>query len=186
MNVEADLCSRIIDYDDWGIHPQWFQYIANRLGFPSFDRFADQNNKKTALYNSRFYTSDTSGVNAFTQDWVGHLNWVVPPIHLIGRAISYMELLQCQCILVVPIWYSSYFWPQIHNIVTNRSEVVEDYLILGDIYMHYRNKATIFGSDRWTGQSLAVRLNFANEPPYQREVLVPGAIPRLPHHLFNH
>ena len=33
-NTKADLCSRIIEYDDWGIPPKWYAHIASKLGTP--------------------------------------------------------------------------------------------------------------------------------------------------------
>ena len=36
-NLRADMCSRIIAYDDWGIHPKWYAYIVAKLGVPQFD-----------------------------------------------------------------------------------------------------------------------------------------------------
>ena len=102
-NTEADAMSRVINYDDWGVHPNWFKHICGKLGQADFDRFADQNNAKTKLYNSRFFTSDTAGIEAFTQDWSGYLNWLVPPIHLVGCTLQYLEMLKCTGILVVPV-----------------------------------------------------------------------------------
>ena len=134
-NVRADMCSRIVEYDVWGIHPKWYTYIVSKLGVPQFDRFADQFNTKTVLYNSRFFTDTTAGIDCFTQDWRGYLNWVVPPIHMIGRALAYMQLLRCSGILVVPVWYSSYFWPLLHDLIRQYPLIVEGQLILGDIYI---------------------------------------------------
>ena len=122
--------SKVIDYDDWGVDDRWFRHICSKLGTADFDRFADQNNAKTYLYNSRFYTPTTAGIDAFTQNWKGYLNWVVPPIHLIGRALKYMEILQCECILVAPLWYSAYFWPLLQEIITQKAQIVKGHLIL--------------------------------------------------------
>ena len=163
-NTKADLCSRIIEYDDWGIHPKWYAHIVSNLGTPQFDRFADQHNTKTVLYNSRFYTDTTSGIDCFTQDWRGYLNWLVPPIHMIGRTLAYMMLLRCEGILVVPVWYSSYFWPLLQNIIREHPQVVIGKLTLGDIYVHYQNKAALFGSSQWQGETMAIRLNFQYMP----------------------
>ena len=145
QNTEADAMSRVIDYDDWGVHPNWFKHICSKLGQADFDRFADQNNAKTKLHNSRFFTSDTAGIDAFTQDWTGHLNWLVPPIR---------STLRCRGILVVPMWESAYYWPLLQDIIVHKAHVVEDHIILGDIFQHYRNKSSIFGSSQWKGQTL--------------------------------
>ncbi|CAC5404855.1 unnamed protein product [Mytilus coruscus] len=55
----------------------------------SVDRFADSNNKKIELFNSRFYTPGSSGVDAFSFDWKEDNNWLVPPIHLVCRVIKH-------------------------------------------------------------------------------------------------
>ena len=68
-NKEADYFSRVIDYDDWGVHPKWFAHICKNFGVMAVDRFADPWNAKCSRFNSRFYWEEAEAVDAFTQDW---------------------------------------------------------------------------------------------------------------------
>ena len=60
LNERADMYSRIIDYDDWGVHPFWFAHICWLLGPVDCDRFADKVNTKCAAFNSRFYCKEAT------------------------------------------------------------------------------------------------------------------------------
>lgn len=46
-NVEADLASGLIDYDDWGIQQSVANAVQNRWGLAEIDMFAPHNNAKT-------------------------------------------------------------------------------------------------------------------------------------------
>lgn len=56
------------------------------LGPKTYDIFASCNNFKIDKFYSLFITHGTSGVDAFAFDWTQNLNWIVPPVSLIGRA----------------------------------------------------------------------------------------------------
>ncbi|VDI13202.1 Hypothetical predicted protein [Mytilus galloprovincialis] len=77
-NIKADAISKIFDFDDWGVSLEFFEFIDSMYGPHSVDRFADSNNKKIELFNSRFYTPGSSGVDAFSFDWKEDNNWLVP------------------------------------------------------------------------------------------------------------
>ena len=40
-NVEADLLSKFVDHDDWGVSTECFQFLSELWGQPSVDHFAD-------------------------------------------------------------------------------------------------------------------------------------------------
>ena len=159
-NVQADMASRIIDYDDWGVSPKYFAFITRRLGMPSVDRFADYLNTKLPRFNSRFLCPNTEAVDAFTQDWSNDFNWLVPPIYLVGRVLAYMKQNHFSGILIVPIWRSAYFWPEIRDIMTGKQRTARGYLVLGNIFKHYKNKKSLFGSQNWKSKTLAISLQF--------------------------
>ncbi|XP_072028447.1 LOW QUALITY PROTEIN: integrase/recombinase xerD homolog [Amphiura filiformis] len=48
----------------------------------SVDRFADEFNTKLRTFNSKYWSPKTAHVDAFTCDWAGAQNWLVPPITL--------------------------------------------------------------------------------------------------------
>ena len=79
LNAQADAISRIIDYDDWGVSWEFFCFLDRMFGPHDFDRFADCENTKVPVFNSRYYSPGSSGVDAFSFSWRDFNNWLVPP-----------------------------------------------------------------------------------------------------------
>ena len=44
----------------------------------------------------------SEGVDAFSVDWAGENNWLVPPVYLIGHTIFHLEACGARGVLVVP------------------------------------------------------------------------------------
>ncbi|CAG2235577.1 unnamed protein product [Mytilus edulis] len=112
-NTCADALSKIFDFDDWGVSQNIFNFFNSLWGPFTCDTFADDRNKKLAVFFSKFFTPGTSGVDAFAYDWSKFNNWVVPPVNLITRAINHMQMCKAKGVLVVPKWKSAIFWPRI-------------------------------------------------------------------------
>ena len=114
LNDKADYISKLIDPDDWEVTQSFFDYINTIWGPFEFDRFASFHTKKVHLFNSKFWTPGTYGIDAF--DWAGYNNWLVPPIGLIPRTIQH--IIQCKAYgtMIVPFWPSSVFWPLLFNV----------------------------------------------------------------------
>ena len=81
-------------------------------------------------------------------------------MYLVGRVLAYMRQNQFSGILVIPVWRSAYFWPEIRDIIINQKQVVKGYLVLGNIFVHYKNKKSLFGSQGWKSKTLAISLSF--------------------------
>ena len=79
------------------------------------DRFADNKNFKTKVFNSKYWCSNTACVDAFSTSWQHENNYLVPPIHLIPKAIKQLRLSKAQVVLVDPFWPSAAFWPLLFN-----------------------------------------------------------------------
>jgi hypothetical protein len=112
-NTEADLYSKIFDFDDWGVHQNIFQYYDQFWGPFSCDVFASSSNFKVKKFYSQFWTPGSSGVDAFAFDWSQDFSWLVPPINLISKAIEHIIHCKAKGVLVIPKWKSSVFWPAI-------------------------------------------------------------------------
>ena len=125
-----------MDYDDWGVIQTWFNHITKKLCPVSIDRFADGLNAKVDRFNSRFYCLGTEAVDAFTQDWANKVNWLVPPLYLVGRVLEYMKLNHYSGILVVPMWQSAYFWPEVRQMLAQQNSPVRKYVVLGKIFRY--------------------------------------------------
>ena len=123
--MTADFMSKVYDFDDWGITDEFFHFL-NSLGQElTFDRFASASNAKLKLFNSKYWDRGFSGIDAFCQDWSGHYNLLVPPVHLVLRCFYYWTVIKANGILVAPAWELAVFWPVFfRNLVRVRLQFV--------------------------------------------------------------
>ena len=94
--------SKFIDYDDWRISNSFFCYLNQLWGPYTIDRFANQKNAKTVRYNALFWNPQCEAVDAFTQDWSNEVNWVVPPVFLISKALRHAKACRASGTLIAP------------------------------------------------------------------------------------
>lgn len=113
INNVADYYSRNFDWDDWRITTWIFKLLNETWGPFSIDRFANHVNRKTFRFNSRIWYPDCEAVDAFSQDWKGDKNWLVPPIHLIQRCLRHLKACKAVGCIVVPVWKSASYWPDL-------------------------------------------------------------------------
>ena len=136
------LFSRLNDTDDFSIDYQSFNFIQKKLGVCTIDRFADDKNTKLRRFNSKYYCPYSEGVNAFSHNWIDELNWLSPPINLIGNTLKHARRCYLKGILFIPLWESAYYYPMIHDGYRFR-EFVKDHLILKP-YFYSRAPSSIF------------------------------------------
>ena len=89
-NSDADAASRMIDTDSWKVHPSLFCLLDSNWGSFTIDRFASEQNAQLPRFNSRFAAPSSLAIDAFTQNWAGENNWVVPPPKLVPRVVRYI------------------------------------------------------------------------------------------------
>lgn len=68
-NTRANVISKLIDFDDRQVTEDVFKDLGNLWGPPTVDCFATYYNRKIVRYFSRFWNTDTSGIDAFMQSW---------------------------------------------------------------------------------------------------------------------
>ncbi len=111
-NTEADSLSKMFESDDWAVRPLFFRHFDRIWGPYTFDRFADHENKQLHKFNSRFCCPGSAGIDAFALNWgETNNNWLVPPVHLIARAVQHLVACKAKGTLVCPKWHSASFWP---------------------------------------------------------------------------
>lgn len=125
LNEYADSLSRVVDFDDWSVSTAFFDYIASLFGSFTVDRFASHYSAKCARFYSKFWCPSSEGVDAFSVDWAGENNWLVPPVYLIGRTIFHLEACGARGVLVVPYWPSAVFWPIVFPLSGHRASIVQ-------------------------------------------------------------
>ena len=130
--VEADARSRLEDTHGHSTSKACFaraDAIARRLWHRSisFDRMATPDNVMppkgmgpSLPFNSRWRQPGSAGVDMFAQhidSWRGNINFVHPPVPLIGRVCSFLSATDSRSIVIVPehlvhkSWWASYVLP---------------------------------------------------------------------------
>ncbi|XP_033746032.1 uncharacterized protein LOC117331431 [Pecten maximus] len=161
-NEKADYISKIIDYDDWGISKDFFEFLNDMWGPHTVDRFANHFNSKTLRYNSRFWYADSEAVDAFSQDWSNDNNWLVPPVYLAPRVIKYMIDSRSSGTLVLPKWISAPFWPLLFGDHLETQTCISDILVFTEsdrIFVPGSHKS-LFNSVDFKGHVLVVRFDY--------------------------
>ena len=160
-NKYADELSCLDDSDDWYVQPAWFQYITHKFQFyPNVDRFASANNTQVPRYNSKFYQALAENTDAFAQDWSHARNWAVPPIYQITRLLDFLPTANCQAIIVFPEWQSSSYWPRFCHFRRTYHKHILNTLTLNNIFAKGTCQNTIFGSNKWASNTLAMLVDF--------------------------
>jgi len=103
-NQQADMLSRFIDEDDWELLDHTVELLKQNLSDWQVDRFADNRNRQCITFNSRFACPGCQAVDAFSQDWRGWWNLLVPPIPLIRRVLAHLIKCKAVGVLVVTQW----------------------------------------------------------------------------------
>ena len=65
INTIADTLSKIYDFEDWETTNTLFKYLNSVWGLFMIDRFADNKNCKTKVFNSKYWCPKTACVDAF-------------------------------------------------------------------------------------------------------------------------
>ncbi|CAC5411056.1 unnamed protein product [Mytilus coruscus] len=129
LNTTADFYSKLFDFNDWYVNDVYFKYFNSLWGPFDCDVFADYNNHKLTIFFSAYWCPDTSGVDAFGFSWNTYNCWLVPPVHLVGRALNHMLICKGKGTIVVPKWTSSCFWPILWSSSNNQyKSFVKDFV----------------------------------------------------------
>ena len=108
---KADEGSKTPDTDNWSLDAWSYEMLQIMEGgrFDT-DLFADGNNRRTERFYSLFYAEETSGVDAFAQDWaqLGKL-WICPPVSKLIKVHQRIYTTRCEGMVVFPEWETSSF-----------------------------------------------------------------------------
>ena len=142
QNCEADKISKDLDSDSWGVDQDTFNFIQSKFGKFTYDRFADERNRKTKLFSDIYFCPGADGISTFTADWSEHFNWLCPPISLIGAGLRHMRRCKAECVLLVPEWHAAKFWPLlVDDQGRTFNAFVKEVLVLSPLFIAYNKKA---------------------------------------------
>ena len=167
LNSAADDISKFIDHDDYTINDTVFNALDDLWGPHTCDRFACPDNAKVQCFNTRFYQPGSSGVNAFSQDWSNHNNWLCPPVYLTCKVGRHMRLFSAKGALIVPVWKSAHFWPLLCSDGVHWSNFIHDWAILPNfphLFIACKAKNSILGCKPLLFVSVALRIDLSIPP----------------------
>jgi len=148
LNNVADILSKMIDYDDFSVEDEFFQYVVQISGYvPNFDRFANDWNAKCRQFNSLAFCVGSCGINAFNYSWGGRAkNWLFPPPRLIIPSIVHLEKCKGNGLLLIPQWKTASFYPFIMH-YSLKSGIKRWVLPGKNIFRRGADKTSCFGPD---------------------------------------
>ena len=152
-NHLADQISKYVDYDAWKATADLFQLLD----------YANATNTKTRWFNSQYWSPACEAVDAFTQNWADNINWLVPSVYLVSRAIRHAEGCKAAGTLVVPYWQSAPCWPLLFGSNKRWRRGITDVKVFDnprDILELGEYKQSVIGSDRFTSPILSVKIVF--------------------------
>ena len=149
INYFCDKISKCLDLDDYSVTENFFTDVLRITKIDSnYDRFANNYNTKTALFNSASFCVGTSGVDCFCYDWGrGSVNWLFPPPRLIVKTVNHLQMSRGVGLLLAPEWKSADFYPYLTGIEIRQS-VMNKYRFNGkNIFKTGSDKSSFFGPD---------------------------------------
>ena len=166
LNETADAMAKyIIDWDDWGVNKQFFSRISKLFGPFSVDRFANSRNTKLKRFNSKFYCPGTEAIDAFSQNWSGETNWLVPPVKLIPKVLKHMVTCKAKGVLIAPHWPSAVFYPllfQSSDVLENGVVNIQYYGDSNKVYVAGTQSSEVFSEkNRNPFQVMCIVLNYS-------------------------
>ena len=118
----------MIDAHDFSILPsilkRWFPFVSYDV-----DVFASHTNKKCPTYFSQFNESQSSGWDAFTQDWSNLTCLWIPPFSqtLLPLILDKIQQDRAHGILVIPMWSKQLWYRRLFSQMMNWIRYKETY-----------------------------------------------------------
>ena len=97
QNERADFNSHLNEYNhyDFSLKTEIFHWLDGLYGPHTIDRFTSDNSTQLPHYNTKFYSKNASGLDAFMSNWgYDHNNYVFLPPVLVGTVLQYAQ--ECQ------------------------------------------------------------------------------------------
>ena len=159
-NELADYYSKLVDEDDWQVHPAVFAQLDERWGRHTLDCFASHKNKQLERYCSRWPNPGCLAIDAFTVSWERERVWLAPPIHLISRTLKMFYHFKCHGTLIIPKWQSAHWWPLIWSGVTWQGIVrdVQPLPKIAGLFLLGICRWNLFGAEAPKCEVLAIKL----------------------------
>ena len=110
LNVRADYLSHASElrHHHYCLRGEHFDYLDGRWGPHTIDRFATVETRQplqpphAGRFCAPFFHPDAEWTDALTIPWGGENNWVFPPLHLVGEAVTHIRASGASATLIAP------------------------------------------------------------------------------------
>ena len=121
LNVRADYMSHVSEmrHHHYRLTEEWFAYLDGLWGPHTIDRFATADNcqplcpPNAGRFCAQFFHPDAEWIDALSLSWAGENNWVFPPTHLVGSAVSHLRACGAAATLICPNAPWAAWWPSL-------------------------------------------------------------------------
>ena len=111
---EADESSRKFnDSTEWMLDKHVFNQLINIWQCPEVDMFASRLNKQLDKYISWKRDPEALWINAFSSSWSNIYFFAFPPFSQIMRCLLKVGRDRAECIIVVPLWPTQIWYPEL-------------------------------------------------------------------------
>ena len=124
-NIEADRLSRSMNIDiEWKLNEDIFEIIDYLFGPHDIDLFASKLNSQLKRYYSYLPDEIAEVIDAFTTQWTDNNYYCFPPFSLISRILQRLKADKTDMTLVVPLWPTQHWFPQLLHSIVNNSFII--------------------------------------------------------------
>ena len=118
LNVEADQQSRQFnERTEWHLRKDVFHQISKIWGTPDIDVFSSRINSQLPKYASWKPDPGATHVDTFSFAWTRMFAYLFPPFCLIARCRKKLEIDGVLGLIVVHLWPTQAWWPQLLNLL---------------------------------------------------------------------
>ena len=112
-------------------------------------------------FNSRWYCPGCEAIDAFSQNWRGSVNWLVPPPSLLVETFKKIVLDMATGILVFTFWRSHEFWTHFLEIRRSKNFLIDIYVLpKHGVVVPGRGKNGVFGNNDISFNLIAMFFKF--------------------------
>ena len=152
---DVDDLSKSVDRMDFGLRPDWLEFVCNEFGPWDVDRFAGDHNSTAKRFNSLFDSQHAEAVDAMAQDWSEGVSFILPDFHIVDRILDKIERDNAVAVLIIPVWPHKPWWRRLRSGAWG-ARVAKSYTLPANILVPY-NEHCFFGS-AYTTELLALRI----------------------------
>ena len=122
---EADESSRQFnDTLEWMIEKSIFRELVQIWQTPNIDMFASRLNCQMDKYVSWKRDPDALWVDAFSRSWTNTYFYAFPPFSLIMRCLQKTVRDTAECIIVVPLWPTQIWYPELLKLLIDHPRIL--------------------------------------------------------------